>query len=1340
MPTKNERDRDDGRMTPLPNRCCQRRDKKMLLSAAARRVLDNEARVEARTVASNRDTVTAPIVASSSPERAVSVFCRVRPRIETETWDKVVADPSLRESKGSSSSSSLHPTALSTSESPPSVDIDEAVVALSDERAVAVKTPFNPTKVFSFHGVFPPCASDDDVYQAIGRPALHRALGIVGVARGSSGEDDDEDKKNDAMGHDDHHGGDGASPRHRPSPVNAAVVIYGQTNSGKTFTFDAIVRRVAGDIFVHHHGHQRRHGTDSVAAEEMRRRDESDRWLPTPSSSATSIRLVGVSVGCVQLYNDVVSDLLSGGHPAVVPSKTPGKTPVDGGDLSADEKQGKMTFHMNKKRNAKATIAATTNENSHLHDVSSSSCGKPGWNSLFGAPSRSSFSRGALLHQEGNLNAPAIASGNTTGFNASRNPFNQCSDEDGAAAMIQSSAIPLAVRDDGHGGFTVSGQCFLPADTEADFRSIVQTAMAARQVALTTMNARSSRSHVFLTVKLLLQRQTAHGDEEEGNTTTETATFMQSKLCLVDLAGCERVSRSRVTGARLVEAQCINVSLSALGNVVHSLTNPFPTFVPFRDSKLTKILQEYLGSAHSHTALVLTLGPGRADAAETLSVLKFGQRAMNIAMELRSRSPPVTFMCERPTSAAVIIEGPSSCQRCAAMHAISRDDDLPENGDRTDVLLVGHGSRATPVVASLATLSHRRASDAGVATTTTKTKGDEGGRQQGRGGSSHAVLPLSMVTFLMQRRVELAERIAETAQGDDEPLPPSEESPAVAACRQVDALLGQLAGGLGAARRPRTTKGAALNPSNPSTRSSSESGRKTLPPRGRSSSPSTSARSSRATSSASKDARKNSSKEESAALTSAGASSPATFDVEAGLALLAEQYCHAMDELREKLRVSELARSACASESAAAVANAESKAMVATRHLDAAERRLATAMSDVAGYAKATAVTEERVDVLERDASFLHGRIETLTASLVDAEGEVAQLRDGLCAARQQHDHLLAALRFDMNLPPSVLLTPETISGYVADLVTSRTANASSLEIKLAHMQRRLLEAQHDAEVEVRRAMEHAKSRAETVSQLEMQLDDERAAREADQKRFSDELEARRFELSATSEKNHRLERMMLRSIEWTGDDELISKRRRDDRTTMGDPSALTNNNQSGVAPPSPSDGFPSGQGRSMTTTRMTLSSSAVSTSATATAEANRFGVVHVGDDESHNEAKGRVTGRTRDTSDGFGLAWCEMRGVSVPGSFATSSSAPSSARESLSRMASPSPAVGHHEQPPAAGGAPTDWASSLLNDDNRRSGKSSLPSTWAEKHDKASKLLASMRAAASSANHLVGQ
>lgn len=137
-----------------------------------------------------------------------------------------------------------------------------------------------------------------------------------------------------------------------------------------------------------------------------------------------------------------------------------------------------------------------------------------------------------------------------------------------------------------------------------------------RSIGVTDMNKQSSRSHscFILTVT---------------QNNSETFQCKTGKLYLVDLAGSEKISKTGATGQTLDEAKKINKSLSALGMVINSLTDGKSKHIPYRDSKLTRILQESLGG-NSKTCLIITCSPSTYNEAETISTLRFGQRAKRV--------------------------------------------------------------------------------------------------------------------------------------------------------------------------------------------------------------------------------------------------------------------------------------------------------------------------------------------------------------------------------------------------------------------------------------------------------------------------------------------------------------------------------------------------------------------------------------------------------------------------------------------------------------------------------------------------------------------------------------
>jgi len=108
------------------------------------------------------------------------------------------------------------------------------------------------------------------------------------------------------------------------------------------------------------------------------------------------------------------------------------------------------------------------------------------------------------------------------------------------------------------------------------------------------------------------------------------------KLSMVDLAGSERQSRTGATGVQLDEGILINKSLSALANVIYALTEN-KAHVPYRDSKLTRVLQDSIGG-NSRTALLVCCSPAKVDLTETICSLRFGSRARGITNTVQVRT------------------------------------------------------------------------------------------------------------------------------------------------------------------------------------------------------------------------------------------------------------------------------------------------------------------------------------------------------------------------------------------------------------------------------------------------------------------------------------------------------------------------------------------------------------------------------------------------------------------------------------------------------------------------------------------------------------------------------
>ncbi|XP_009281153.1 PREDICTED: kinesin heavy chain-like [Aptenodytes forsteri] len=145
---------------------------------------------------------------------------------------------------------------------------------------------------------------------------------------------------------------------------------------------------------------------------------------------------------------------------------------------------------------------------------------------------------------------------------------------------------------------------------------VIDEGKSNRHVAVTNMNEHSSRSHSIFLINIKQEN-------------VETEQKLSGKLYLVDLAGSEKVSKTGAEGAVLDEAKNINKSLSALGNVISALAEGTKAYVPYRDSKMTRILQDSLGG-NCRTTMFICCSPSSYNDAETKSTLMFGQRAKTI--------------------------------------------------------------------------------------------------------------------------------------------------------------------------------------------------------------------------------------------------------------------------------------------------------------------------------------------------------------------------------------------------------------------------------------------------------------------------------------------------------------------------------------------------------------------------------------------------------------------------------------------------------------------------------------------------------------------------------------
>ncbi|XP_042283119.1 kinesin heavy chain-like isoform X1 [Thunnus albacares] len=182
--------------------------------------------------------------------------------------------------------------------------------------------------------------------------------------------------------------------------------------------------------------------------------------------------------------------------------------------------------------------------------------------------------------------------------------------------LLDVSKTNLAVHEDKNRVPFVKGCTERFVSSPEEVMDVIDEGKANRHVAVTNMNEHSSRSHSIFLINIKQEN-------------VETETKLSGKLYLVDLAGSEKVSKTGAEGAVLDEAKNINKSLSALGNVIAALSEGTKTHVPYRDSKMTRILQDSLGG-NCRTTIIICCSPSVYNEAETKSTLMFGQRAKTI--------------------------------------------------------------------------------------------------------------------------------------------------------------------------------------------------------------------------------------------------------------------------------------------------------------------------------------------------------------------------------------------------------------------------------------------------------------------------------------------------------------------------------------------------------------------------------------------------------------------------------------------------------------------------------------------------------------------------------------
>jgi len=199
--------------------------------------------------------------------------------------------------------------------------------------------------------------------------------------------------------------------------------------------------------------------------------------------------------------------------------------------------------------------------------------------------------------------------------------------------LLNPEAKNLQVRHNKKHGFFVSDLCVVDCESAADVRQVLEEGVRSRKVASHALNKDSSRSHALFTLHIDVE---SPPDVPGGQPVRR-----YGKITFVDLAGSERLKESAAEGHTLKETQAINKSLFTLGQVISMLSSgKAAQHVPYRNSKLTQLLQESFGG-EALCLMVTCISPAMAFAEESLNSLRYATKAMNI------RNMPVVRLDER---------------------------------------------------------------------------------------------------------------------------------------------------------------------------------------------------------------------------------------------------------------------------------------------------------------------------------------------------------------------------------------------------------------------------------------------------------------------------------------------------------------------------------------------------------------------------------------------------------------------------------------------------------------------------------------------------------------------
>eukprot|EP00948_MAST-09A_sp_MAST-9A-sp1_P002281 g2281.t1 len=420
---------------------------------------------------------------------------------------------------------------------------------------------------------------------------------------------------------------------------NCTVFAYGQTGTGKTYTMEGkmnssshstttqadfvtdennsyqegVIPRAVNEIFDQLTSKQsfvaskRNKMKHNITNNRTKDRNTKKRGTSiTPTSSNTPTTEFSVRISFLELYNEVLEDLLASDatvhhHRNSSTASTTGQQQSGGNgssgglvgndDLSRKSLEANHPFDKNKRRQRQSSSGG-------------------GRYSTGSTGSTSSIGGGLGIGSDMDLSSPMTTNGTATNLPPS-------SSSHGSNSSYRKPKLRLC--DDPRKGVVCQNLEEVIVHSASDVFSILNRAISRRRTAATLLNRNSSRSHSIFSITIHTKETTIKGED----------LLKVGKLNLVDLAGSECIGRSGAKNKRAREAGSINQSLLTLGRVITALVDRKSLHIPYRDSKLTRLLQESLGGK-AKTTIIATVTPSEASMEETLSTLDYASRAKSI--------------------------------------------------------------------------------------------------------------------------------------------------------------------------------------------------------------------------------------------------------------------------------------------------------------------------------------------------------------------------------------------------------------------------------------------------------------------------------------------------------------------------------------------------------------------------------------------------------------------------------------------------------------------------------------------------------------------------------------